>query len=475
MNSYKKLFNNSFIFAVGRLGSSLISVLLVPIYTYYLSTTEFGTVDLVITTVNMFLPIVSVSMFEAVLRFVMDEKSEGNTVLNNALFVSMVGFLISLLLLPVILYSGFQNKKSIVIYMYLLLFTNIIERIFSEFTRSIGRIKVFAINGILLTFLIGILNILFLVVFKTGVSGYFTSMILANIISTIYLCYNLRNSISLKFSLLKIDEMKVLIKYSVPLIPNTIMWWLINASSRYFITYFVGVSSNGLFAVASRIPTLINLINQIFTQAWQLSAIEEYESQDKSSFYSKVFNYLSSIMLMGVGVLLVGLKPLFIYFFSTEYFGSWRTVPFLLLGAVFSCFSGFLGTNYVASKETKGVFKTSVYGGLLSLILNFLLIPVWGIIGAGISSMCSFFTMWIIRYFDTKNYVKMNIDWKVITYNVGLVFLQIIVLWLSMEILIETFILLMILFTQLFINKTYISNIYMHSKNIFVNIIKKSR
>lgn len=75
MNQYKKLFNDSIVFAIGSFGSKLITFFLVGFYTYYLSKSEYGTADLLINSVNLLLPVVSLSVSEGVLRFVLDSKN----------------------------------------------------------------------------------------------------------------------------------------------------------------------------------------------------------------------------------------------------------------------------------------------------------------------------------------------------------------------------------------------------------------
>lgn len=437
MKSYKKLLGNSFIFAVGRLGSKLISFFLVPLYTYYLSAAEFGTVDLVYTTVNMLIPIVSASMFDAVLRFIMDDVNDTDSVMMNALSVSMIGFFVALLFYPVIVWLDLLGESNVVMFMYIILFVMILERIFAEYTRAIGEVKKFAINGIIITISTGTLNILFLVGLNLGIEGYLMAMIIANIISIIYLVLSTKAYSHFDLSLIKLKMTKLLLAYSVPLIPNALMWWLINASSRYFIRFFIDVSANGLFAVASRIPTLINIVTQVFMQAWQLSAIEEFDNKDKSSFYSNVFNYLSSFLFLGTSAVIVIVKPAFDFLFAAEFYEAWIVVPFLLLSAVFSSFSGFLGTNYIAAKETKGVFKTSVYGGIISITLNFLLISTLGLVGAGLSSMFSFMAMWILRLHDTKKFIDMKMNWKVIIGNLVIITIQIILLLLDLNVVTE--------------------------------------
>lgn len=435
MNSYKKLAGNSFIFAVGSLGSKLVSIILVPLYTYYLSTEEYGTVDLLLTTVTMLLPIVTASSFEALLRFAMDKKNDASEVLDQSLIITFIGFVLFLVLYPVL--ALFNVFGPYLPYLYGLLLVQMLERTLAQYARAINYIKIFALNGILLTFTTGILNILFLMVFELGVTGYFTSMILANALSIVFLFVMTKVYRTLRLRKMNKPLVKEMLQYSVPMIPNSLMWWLINASSRYFIRFFVGASGNGLFAVASKIPTIINLINQIFTQAWQISAIEEFENKNKSEFYSTVFRYLASIMFIGASAVTLIVKFLFVHLFAADYYSSWQAVPFLLLSSVFATFSGFLGTNYVAAKETKGVFKTSVYGGGLSLLFNVIFIPMFGIVGAGLSSMLSFFLMFVLRVFDTRKFIAMTINWPIQLASIGLILLQTALLFANLSAPIE--------------------------------------
>src|SRR5699024_9624918 len=144
-----------------------------------------------------------------------------------------------------------------------------------------------------------------------------------------------------------------------------LMWWLINGSSRYFISWFIGVDANGLFAVSNRMPSFINIVSQVFSQAWQLSAFQTYEEGDSTDFYSSIFDLYSGVLLLSTSLVIVTIIPLFDWALSVDFYTAWESVPFLLLGSVFSALSGFIGVAYTASKQTKGVFKTSIYGGLI--------------------------------------------------------------------------------------------------------------
>lgn len=435
MNSYKKLVSNSMIFAVGTFGSKLVSLLLVPLYTYYLSTGEYGTVDLMVATINMLLPIVSLSVFEAVLRFTLDDEVDQQKVLSNSVLIVFGGFVILLLFYPVLSYFGMLG--NMLNFLYIILLLQMIERILSQHLRGSGKVKEFALNGIILATGTGLFNILFLVGLGFGIEGYFYAMIVAHIISLIYLFYTTNALSYISFKDVDKETLKNIIGYSAPLVPNSIMWWLINASSRYFITFFVSLSANGLYAVASKIPSLLNVLYQVFNQAWQLSAIEEYDNDNRPDFYSKVFNYLSAFMFIGGSVIIILVKPMFTILFAPEYFNGWAVTPFLVLGTIFSSFSSFLGTNYIAAKQTRGIFNTSIYGGVISVVFNLILIPTLGVIGASISSVVSFVAMFVLRYWDTREYVELHLNIPRMLTNVAIIALQILIMFINLPIAIE--------------------------------------
>lgn len=451
MESYKKLFSNSVIFAIGNLGSKLISFLLVPLYTYYLTVEEYGTIDIVTTTATMLIPLVSLSIYEAALRYALDKKISNKEILSNSIVISVVGSLIMILGIPLISHFFNIEYRS---YLSLITIVQLFQMLLSQYIRGIGKIKLFAFNGIILTFTMAVLNIFFLVYLKMGISGYFISMIISYFVSIIFLItFSGEYKILFKFKL-NIRLLKDMLNYSLPMIPNSLLWWLINASSRYFINFFVGIGANGIFAVASKIPALITVLSQVFSQAWQLSAIEEYDNNNVSSFYSNVFKYLYIFMFFGTFIINMIIKWLYFYLFSIEYYEGWKIVPFLLIGAVYSTFSGFVGVTYVASKETKGVLGTSIIGGLVSLLLNSILIPSFGLSGASISSAISFIIIFLYRYFDTKKFIKFSVKWKGFLINNLIILIQIAVVFSELYYMLELIINILLLFLMIFINKS---------------------
>lgn len=435
MSAYRKLMENSLVFAIGNLGSTLVNFLLVPLYTYHLSTSEYGMADIVTTTTKLLLPIISVSVYNAILRYSMDENYSKASVLTNGSLITIIGTLCFIILLPIILYFNFL--EGLILYMYFILILQSIHSNFSQFIRGIGKVKLFASNGVLMTIVTTISNIILLVVFDKGIDGYLISIIIANIISILYLSYYGKVLRYIKFDLVDMNTIKSMITYSIPLIPNSIMWWVINASSRYFILFFSGSAVNGLYAVASKIPSILTIFNQIFNQAWQISAIEEYDSINKSKFYSNVFDYLSSFLLIVTSIILIIIKLLVKMVVAEEYYDAWKYVPFLLLGVLFSSYSTFLATNYIAAKETKGVFRTSLAGGITNLISNLILVPFIGANGSAMSTALSFFVMWVMRIYDTKKYIDIELDYRKLSASILVIIGQIIILYCNISVIAE--------------------------------------
>lgn len=429
MNKYRKLFNNSLIFTIGNFGSKVISFLMVPLYTTLLTTEQFGTIDLVVTTISLLLPIVTLEIGQAVLRFTIewDNTEIRKKIYNNSMILIIICSLILFIGTVVMIKIGTLDS-----YLYTaLLISKMFNTFLSGFVRGIGEVKAFAISGILHTVFIVSFNILFLVKLNMNIDGYFISLILASIINNLYLL--LKSNKYKMFSVEKLDLQlyNIFLKYSVPLMPNGIMWWIINGTTRYFILFFIGVSGNGIFAIANKIPSLINIMTTIFNQAWQLSSFEEYNSQGRNRFYTNIFEIYSLVLFLGGSVLLILLKPLMYILVDVDYYEGWIVIPALIFAVIYQSIASFLGTNYTAAQQTKGAFLTSVYAGIISVLANIILIPFLGLIGAGISTALSFVGMFILRYIDTQKYIKLNLNVKLFISNNLILLMQSVVLFIT--------------------------------------------
>ena len=419
MNKYKRLLQNSSIFLIANFGSKLISFLLVRFYTEVLTPAEYGIIDIITTTVNLAVPIVSLCITEAVLRFSIDDIDNRKTIFSMGILTALVGNIAFTAAAPVLM--GIKNFHDYVLLILLLTATNCLYLISAHFSRGIGQSKVFAFSGLLYTILQIGCNLLFLLVFKWGIQGYLLSTVVSSVLSTAYIIVfgKIYRYVSFEF---KPVYLKQMLLYSIPLIPNSAFWWIMQSSDRYVISSMMTEADNGLYAVANKIPTIITTVSAIFFQAWQLSSVEESDSKDKKSFFSNVFNALSMVLICSTSFLMLILQPLYKLLVESSYYSGWQSTPYLLIAMVFSCFASFLGTNYVAMKKTKGAFVTTVIGAIINIVLNILLTPIWGIKGTALATAIAFLVTWLARMIDTKKFVR--IKYSSLTLIISLVILM---------------------------------------------------
>lgn len=428
MGRYKKLSLNTLLFVLSNFGSKIVTLLLVPYYTYMLTTEQYGTIDLLTTTLSLIIPVITLSISDAVLRFAIKSEFDHETVFTNGLVVCCLSTVIVLLSVPFLRHiSIFQGVE---LDFAILMIAQVFYQFFNQFCRGIGSVKTVAISGFLTTLSMLILNIVFLTGMKMGVSGYFRALSLAYLISILYQMFMKKIWRYVRVCKVNNAALKEMFVYCIPMIPNSIMWWITDASDKYMIAFFVGVSSNGIYSLAKKIPSVLSMLHSVFFQAWQLSAVEESEAKDKGHYYSTVFNMFSCVMFLGISFVIFIIKPFLRVFVSEAYFSAWMYVPFLLIAVTFSSFSGFLGTNYVAMRETKGIFKTTVYGAISNIFLNALLIPLFGMNGASVATCISYVITFWVRNRDTRKFVKIDYKVKYNTVCASLIILQIIVLFI---------------------------------------------
>ena len=428
-NKYTTLISNTIIFALGTFGSKLLVFLLMPLYTSVLTTAEYGAMDVVVNVSNMLLPLVIVSINDGVIRFGMDRAYKRRDVFSTGIWVSLAGFGIFLIFWPAMKKIGMISDYTALIYLYVL--AAALQGVSAQFVRAMGLVRLFAFNGILNTLSTVVFNVLFLVVMKWGMYGYVLSVILSNVASMIFLWIAARLYRYMRWwKGIDRDTVREMIIYSLPLIPATIMWSITNVSDRFFVTHYLGEAQNGIYSVAYKLPTIISVISAIFTQAWQLSAIGERESDDREQFYSNIFKSYQTIVFLAAGCILLLIKPLMHLLVSDSFFEAWQYTPLLVVSVVFSCFSSYFASFYMASKKNIMAMVTIFLGALLNVVLNYYLIPIYGLNGAAGATAASYIFIFVIRAIDTRRLFCIDLGLRKLLLNSLLLGLQ---AWLLMQ------------------------------------------
>lgn len=425
MNKYKSLFSDTLIFGVGNFTTKLIYFFLMPIYTLVLTTEEFGLADLLNNSLQLVMPILTLSITDAVFRFALDKDSNHKLLLCNGLRLLGYSYIVVLFLVVFIFIFYPVNYWWLFAILYV---SESLKFLFAQFARGLGKVKEFAVNGIIGAVFLLVSTYLFLKIFRFGVNGYLMAFIIANIMSIIYLLWKINIKSYIEFSLYDKTLMRNMIIYSLPLIPNMLSWWITNISSRYIIAGYCGLGIAGLFAGASKVPALINVVASVFQQAWQFASVKEYQESKESEFYSRVFYYYSFFVTMSSAIILATLPYLSRFILKGEFYEAWIYTPLLLFSATLGCYSIFFGTFYAVAKDNKRAMYTTIIGALVSISLCFLLIPVIGIMGALIANVASYAVIVGMRVCDSRRYVRIAINYSVVIVDVSLVFCQAIVL-----------------------------------------------
>lgn len=409
---YRDLSKNTILFTINSFGSKLISFLLVPLYTYVLSTNVYGTADLITSTVQLLVPVLTLNIQDAVLRFSLDKEYDKRAVISVGIKHNFIGLI--LLLFGIIAVRGLRVLSLDNIYIYFLIMSFILNGLhnsFSMYLKANDKVYVLVISGIINTLITCVLNILLLVTFKNGITGYLIANVAGIFIAVciMLICGGIYKEFRFKTEK-KLSQ--AMIGYALPLVMNSVAWWINNASDKYILTFFCGIAVNGIFSVAYKIPTILSTIQGVFYNSWSVSAITEFDENDSDGFMGTMYTLYSCMSILGCSGIMLLNYPLARILYAKGFFEAWYYVPLLLLGATFNGIALFEGCMFTAVKKTKEVFRTTLIGAVVNTITNIVFIWLIGPLGAAIATMLGYFTVWLMRTIHLRGIVKMKVNWK---------------------------------------------------------------
>lgn len=452
-SSYKYLLKNIGLLTFSQLATKLISFFLVPLYTSVLTSTEYGTYDFLGATIGVLLPILTLNIQEAVLRFCIDKNKDSSaivTVGTKYLLISNLIVILGLLVNHIFRFSSTIDEYFLMF--FLMFFIQSLAGVVLAYVRGIEKIKELAFSSLAASFITIVCNVVFLLVFRWGLRGYFLANIIGPFVQIVYLLITSHFFNYIRLSKYIIEE-KEMLEYSKPLILNSIAWWINNVSDRYIIVFFCGLSENGIYSIAGKIPSIMVLFQNIFNQAWVLSTVKEYDKEDKNGFFTNTYKTYNCALVIFCSGIIVFNKILAKVLYSKDFFIAWKYAPWLTIAIVFSALSGYIGGFFSAVKNSKLYSISTLLGATTNVILNFIFTPIYGALGAAIATTISFFAVWLFRLWQSKAFInlKINIARDCVSY-MFLVIQGIIMLLLSGYIMYLFEIFLFIIICLLYIN-----------------------
>ena len=298
------------------------------------------------------------------------------------------------------------------------------KSLYSTFVRAMEQVKLFAFNGILTTFFTLFWTAMFYMVLPegflghgTGIEKYLLATILSDLISVVFLTFKSKLWRYINFKDIDRELLQVMLQYSVPLIPAQLLWLITNSSDSFMTTHYLGSDYNGVLSAAYKIPNLVSTVYLMFGQAWNMSAITEDDSDDRDTFYENVFDFNQSLLYILVAGCLLIVQPVTNFWIGADFRDCVKYSPIIIYATIYSCFTTFMGSIYLASKQTKRSLFTSLVSGVINVGLNVILIPRIGLYGPPISTVAAYMTVFIIRAIDSRKLVPFRIDMKKMIVN----------------------------------------------------------
>lgn len=414
MGKYKRLLENTGLITIGSFGSKMVSFVMLPFYTMWLSVEDYGTSDIITVYSTILLSIISLCIGEAI--FVIPSQKEKEQQISY--FTSSMVFCAACTIFLVFLYLSVSRLFPIstnsfcsnIAYICTLTFTTLITTIFQQFCKSINKITIFALTGVIQTSLVAGLG--FLLIPRYHLDGYLWCMIIANIVSAIYILFSAKLYSFFRISYFSMNSLCEMLRYSVPLIPNSIIWLIVSYLNRPLMEDYLGLYAIGIYSLANKFPSLINTVYNNFSNSWQISVLEQYGKEGFESFYNKVSLIVFSFLTVIVAMFSLVTEFLITHFLNENYFDAIKYIPILCLSCVFIALGSIMGAVFSAIKQSKYFFYSSIYSAGSAIVLNYLLIKSYGLDGACWACVVSYLIGGMSRYWYASKFVTLKIGFK---------------------------------------------------------------
>ena len=417
----KNLLKNTAVLSLGTFLPKLAAMVTIPLLTGYLTTTEYGTYDLINTLVSLLLPAVTLQIQSAAFRFlikVRDNQKEICEIVSNIFSFTLTVSLGAVVLLYFALYQiNSSIRFEIVIYFIM----DIILVTLRQIARGLGDNFGYSLNAITNSIIMMLLTAFELLVCHNGLSGVLIALIGSTVWSIIFLSARIKIFKYFSIKTLSIKKLKELLAYSWPMVPNNLSNWVLSLSDRFIITSFIGLEANAVYAVANKIPNLFKSFQSTFMFAWQENASLAVEDKDSEEYYTIVFDGTFDILVAAMACLIASSPILFRILVRGSYQAAYYQMSILYLGVFFSSIAGFIGGIYIAHMKTKSVGITTLLAAICNLLIDFMLIRKIGIYAGSISTLVSYFLLAVFRMVNVQKF-------QPIKYKYGKIILSIIFL-----------------------------------------------
>ncbi len=458
----KELTKDTAIYGISTILSRFLNFLLVPFYTHVFSTSDNGVMAIVYVYIAFFNIIYLYGMDSAYLKFasVKDEKNPGSVFSTSFLFVLLTSFVLSL---SVLLFSkefalmiNLQARYSnLITYSGLILFFDSISMIPFAYLRLIRKAKKFALIKTLNILINVTLNLILILKFKMGLEAVFISNLTASVFSVIALSFEIIKNVDLR---IKSGLLNDLLKFGIPYLPAGLASMVIQIIDRPILSSLTDESTVGIYSQNYKLGIFMMLFVSMFQYAWQPFFLNNAKEKNAKEMFSKVLTYfilVGSVALVLLSLFiddLVKIKILNRTIIHPDFWIGLDIIPIILLAYLFNgIYINFTAGIFIEGK-TKYIPYITGAGALVNVVFNYVLIPIWGIMGAAYSTLASYIVMASGLYFVSQKFYPIKYEYR----KIFLIFVSLLLVGIPYYLIARGNILYKIILLIFFISLLYI-------------------
>lgn len=406
-----------FIYGISSSISTFIGIFLVPLYTRYFTTDDYGTMDLIATVVAFTAIIGMMQLESAVSRYYYAEKNtkQRNTMVSTALWSILTGSLLLFLILTILardisllLFDSKVFATVLIIAGITIPLSNLkgLFTVVMRFKKKPVHYLIFQLVQLLITISITVFLILY---FRVGIISVFIGQLSGLLVIIACMAYYLRSEVMLCWS--KADFKKMM-RYSLPLVPSTAGNWANSYLNRFVMLGYLSVSEIGIYAVALKFASIFNLIGSAFRMAWGPFFWETLEKNpNHKNVFKDLLQHVSLLVFSSVILVTLYSNELVRLLTTEEYFFAAKLIGTLALAmAIGNVIAQIPGMGPSIIKKTE--YNTIIY--FISVAANigslFIFVPIIGLMGVPISLLIGNLTLFVIAWYNSERLYRIGFN-----------------------------------------------------------------
>ncbi len=412
----RKFFKDSFLYSINNVFSLGISIVLVPIYTRIFSPADYGIIDIIAIITTLVNLTIALEISQGLARFYPEAKDQEarSRLASTSLFFTIAAY--SIFLIIVLFFSaplsewafGESGKQLLFIIAMSSIFLNGILYYLQNLLRWQLKSKLFTLVSLSTSFTAITLKLILVIVFDLGLMGVFIGILVGNIVGVALSLYYTKSSFQILFDQ---KQLKIMLTYSLPLVLSSVGVYFSFYIDRIAIKELLSLHEVGLYGIGYKVASLITILLVGCQGALTPLIYSYYQEKETPQKVANIFRYfilIAAAAFLGISLM----SGEIVYFFTTEaYYASQFVIPFLVPAKLL--FGMYIFAPGLAiAKKTGTVTIINLAVAALNITLNFLLIPIWGIIGAALATLFSSLVSFVSYLNLGQKFYAIPFEWK---------------------------------------------------------------